>query len=395
MDCSCPACVHHQILSHPDLLILGSRAFSGEISAAAAAFLREPETLSARVLFIRSVRKLLARFSPVLWEDEPKFSKLSDSVFTLEEALDELWASGTGTEVQALKKRCDSILKTALKLESDGISDLIPIGHIRRAAAWSHLAPLGKGKLLLIENADRMQDGARNSLLKMLEEPPVLLTVLLTTSREKALLPTILSRVRPYRFVQRSPEVEAEVIRQVFRDEQYAAMQESQSGSGISAYLDSFLPVPGETLRPLAAFFTAFVATGAVLALKKRGIAPLPEELIALGKYTTAIAEAADLGKPGKDTQPVITKVLAEAEKFEVRGLFPQFINFLLLLVSESGDSLRQNRIQTNRVNGYYDIWRKYTGEAVTAVGIYNQSPTLALERLSTELRRAITEQFS
>jgi DNA polymerase-3 subunit gamma/tau len=376
------------------LLILGPRVFSAEISAAAATFLREPETRAARLLFIQSVRKLMARFSPVLWEDEPKFSKLSDFLFTLEEALDELWASEPSSP-ETLKKRCDSILKTALKLESDGISDLIPIGHIRRAAAWSHLAPLGRGKLLLIENADRMQDAARNALLKILEEPPELLTILLTTSREKALLPTILSRVRPYRFIRRAAEVEAQVIRRVFRDAQAAEIRKQSGESGISAYLDSFLPVPRDTLRPLAAFFATFVATGTVLALQKRGVSLLPDELVSLGKYTTSIAEAAGLGKPGKDTQTAIAKVVAGAEKFEVRGLFPQFIQLLLTLVSESAASLRQSGIQHSNVNGCNDIWRKYTSEAATSVGIYNQSPVLALERLGTELRRALTEQFS
>jgi DNA polymerase III subunit delta' len=42
---------------------------------------------------------------------------------------------------------------------------------------------------------------AANSFLKLLEEPPAHLTLILTTSRPGALLPTILSRVLPYRLL--------------------------------------------------------------------------------------------------------------------------------------------------------------------------------------------------
>jgi DNA polymerase-3 subunit gamma/tau len=398
-NCSCSACIRHQMLTHPDVLMLGSRAFFAEISAAAAACVRKPEAESSKLFFIRSVRKLLARFSPILWEDEPKFGKLSDSILALDEALDEIWNSnnvpktGKDTTPEALKKRYDALLKTALKLESEGISDQIPIGHIRRAAAWSHLAPVGKGKFLLIENADRMQDSARNSLLKILEEPPESVTIVLTTSREEALLPTILSRLRPYRFIHRSRAVEAEVIRRVFNDEQVS--ENSENRSGISAYLDSFLPIPGEALRPLAAYFASSIALGTILTLKKQGLRSLPDILVTLGKYTTPLAEAVGLGRPSKDTQIVITKIVAGAEKFEIRGLFPQFLSTLLSLISESSAVLRQHGAPTAAIHAYNDIWRKYTGEAATAVNIYNQSPSLALERLSTELRRALAVQFS
>lgn len=385
-DCACNACVRHRLLTNPDILNLGSRNFSAEISASAAALLREPETTEVKRLFIRSVRKLLIRFSPVLWEDEPKFGKLGDTILSLEEALDEIWTAEPSAP-EALQKRCASILKNAIKLEADGMSELISIGQIRRAAAWSHLAPMGKRKLLLIENADRMQEAARNALLKILEEPPDPLIILLTTSREKALLPTILSRVRPYRFILRSHEVEIEVIRRVFRDESVTARV---GLPGIGAYLDSFLPVSAETLRPWAAFFAAFIAAGTALALRKRGISSIPHEIVSLGKDTSAVAEAAGLGKPGGDAQSVVTKVLAGAEKFEIRGLFPRFLNLLLGFVS---DSLRQSGVQNRGMNGYYDIWRKYIGEAAVAVGIYNQSPALTLERLGTELMRAMARR--
>ncbi|MDR2633568.1 MAG: DNA polymerase III [Treponema sp.] len=385
-DCPCQACSRHRLLTHPDLLSLGPRPFFAEISAAGACCLQEPDP-AGRLLFIRSVRKLLARFSPVFWEEDPRFKKISEGVFALEEALDEF----STIQAEDLKKSVDNILKNAVKLESEGMSELIPIGHIRRAAAWSHLSPTGKRKMLLIENADRMQEGARNSLLKILEEPPPSISIVLTSSREQALLPTILSRVRPYRFIRRSPEVEAAVIRQVFRDALPDSLG-SKGATGINTYLSSFLPVSEDSLRPLAAFFAAFIARGSLILLKRKGVSPFPDTLVALGKYATALTEAS-LGKPGTDTQSVIATILAGAEKFEVRGLFAQFLQMLLRVVTESRASLGQAR--SPALIREPDIWRRCTAEAALAVGTYNQSPVLALERLSTELIRGLAERWS
>ncbi|MDR2798426.1 MAG: DNA polymerase III [Treponema sp.] len=388
-DCPCYACSRHRLLIHPDLLILGPRPFFAEISAAGACCCREPDS-AGRLLFIRSVRKLLARFSPVFWEEDPRFKKVSESLFVLEEALDEFPA----LQSEELKKSVDKILKNAVKLESEGMSELIPIGHIRRAAAWSHLAPTGKRKMLLIENADRMQEGARNALLKILEEPPPSVSMVLISSREKALLPTIISRLRPYRFIRRSPEVEAAVIHQVFKDTlPEAASVESKGAAGIHTYLSSFLPVSEDSLRPLAAFFAAFIARRTIILLKSKGVSPFPDELVGLGKYATALTEASALGKPGTDTQSVIATVLAETEKFEIRGLFAQFLQMLLQVVMESRVSFGQT--QNPALIGGMDIWRKCTAEAVQAVGTYNQNPVLALERLSTEVRRGLAERWS
>ena len=65
-----------------------------------------------------------------------------------------------------------------------------------------------------------MMDAARNALLKILEEPPEQTTFVLTTSRRQAIIPTILSRLRPYRFVQRDAAAARQVLVRVFRIDQ-------------------------------------------------------------------------------------------------------------------------------------------------------------------------------
>jgi DNA polymerase-3 subunit gamma/tau len=385
-NCACPACARHRLLLHPDLLCLGSRPFSAEIAASADAFLKEPESAAARTFFIRSIRKLLARFSPVLWEDESGISKLNPMLLSLEEGLDELDRPEKGGDN---KKIIDALKKTAFKLEDDGIKEGIPINQLRKAASWAHLAPVGKGKLLFIENADRMGEGAKNSLLKLLEEPPLALTVLLSSTKPNTLLKTILSRVRVYRFVQRDEDAEKDVLRRVFRSSR-AKHEKSAGGSIISAYLDSFLPLNDSALRGLAAFFAASTAAKVFSLCKKRG-AVLPAPVSLLGKYAAPLAEAAGLGRPERNCGELVNAILKGASGFGVRSLFGRFLRNLLAIAAES-QAEEKVFSRTPLLASYYEIWRRFAAEADAAVSIYNQSAALALERLFTESSGALAE---
>ena len=171
-NCSCPSCIRHRNLVSPDLLLLGRRRFFEDIAASSDAFLRNPEIAGSRMLFFRSVRKLLCRFNSVLWEDDPRFGKLKNQIAMLEEELEDAEnipaETAAGGKKGELAKRCGSIVTKAAKLETDGLGEFTPIGHIRRAAYWSRLLPLGRHKCIVIGNAEKMQEGAKNSLLKIL-----------------------------------------------------------------------------------------------------------------------------------------------------------------------------------------------------------------------------------
>ena len=402
-NCACPACVRHRALIHPDLVILGPKGFAAEIAASRAAFLREPASAAGRSLFIRSLRKLLARFAPAVWEYEPKSGRSSplSLLQSIEEEVDEFEtravsfaaspdAPEASAEISALEKLTSSLAKNAFKLEDECMSETIPIAQIRRAAYWSRLSPSGKRKTLIIENADRMKDEARNSLLKLLEEPPESINIVLTVVRRESLLATILSRLRPYRFLARSADEEREIIRRVFRDS--IALPEAEAGQDsaaagaapglVAAYLDSFLPQSSEKLLPLAAFFVAAVARAAAISAKSRGaqsdISPM---LKALGSYCAPIAEAAGFERSG-GAQEVIAALLSRSGSFEGRS-FPRFLALGLDLVSWSMNQYVAGPARI--VCG--DIWRKRLGEAQAAYNVWNQRPELALESLFHKLR--------
>ena len=411
-NCPCPSCTRHRLLYHPDLLALGSRPFSPEIAAAAEVFIRENAEIPARILFIRAVRKLLLRFNPVLWEDDPRLSKLSPLLEGLEDDLNEITIGEAAENTVWAEKLAASIQKNAFKLEAGGMADLIPVSQIRRASYWIRMTPLGRRKFLLIENADRMQDAARNALLKVLEEPPERAVIVLITTCAPALLPTILSRLRPYRFNRRDETVEKDVIRRVFRGvETPRVVSGDLAATGgdslIIDYLESFLPVSGGKLYPLAAFFAASLAAQALLALKNErpSLAP-PPGIIALGKYTAPIAESAGCGRPAKEASDCIKAVLIGAERFETPGLFRRFLSQLLDLVSRS---MRGNTVppgdgpQTTAgvpdgetiaaESGLADIFRELAADAASAVGTYNLGPEIVLEKICADFTQRILER--
>ena len=385
-NCSCPACIRHRYIMHSDLLCLGKRSFSTEIAAARAAFLREPFAPSTPVFFIRSVRKLLARFSPVLWEDDSRLGKFRTVLEALEEGLAEFEARSEDAadadknkfDIKTTGKISESVLKNSQKLETDCLGDIIPVAQLRRALYWTRIAPVGKRKTLLIENAESMQEGSRNSLLKILEEPPDAVTIVMCAERRQQLIPTLLSRLRPYRFLKRSREKECEIIHRVFRDS-------VEPVSGLSAYLDSFRKATNESVYGLSAFFIAGVARSAARELKKRSAGDIPEALNALGMYCAPLADAAGFQKVAGDGE-ARNIILEKSSGFENMS-YSQFISVSRELVSRA----MQNAGVKSESVACRDIWRKYTAESDAAVSVYNQNPVLALEALFYRLKTALS----
>jgi DNA polymerase-3 subunit gamma/tau len=381
-NCGCPGCIRHRSLVSPDLLLLGRRRFYPEIAASQAAFLREGGT-GTRMLFIRSLRKLLIRFSPIVWEDDPKLGKIKAYIGDLEEELAEFEAGAEQADPgpSALEKLCGSLAAKAAKLETEGAGELIPIARIRRAAYWSRLAPLGKHKCVIIENAEHMQEGAKNSLLKILEEPPPRVSIILTSSQPKGLLPTMLSRLRPYRFVQRSPQEEAEVLRRIFRmPAEYGGLE-----GGIEAYLESFLPISGEVLFALGAYFTATVSAVSARILQKNRRS-VPDALLDLGKYAGPLAERGGFARYGPDLKTGIAEVLKKTDNFEIPGLLAQFYRGICRLFSSW---LRDGKGYPEKTR-YAEIWKEEIGRAFTAADLYNITTVMVFERLGENLKNAM-----
>ncbi len=77
----------------------------------------------------------------------------------------------------------------------------IPAETARRRLAQLYLSPsTSPRRMLLVLASERLNDESANALLKVLEEPPARALILLLTENASALLPTIRSRCRAFRF---------------------------------------------------------------------------------------------------------------------------------------------------------------------------------------------------
>ncbi|WP_407075424.1 DNA polymerase III subunit delta' [Parafrigoribacterium humi] len=96
-------------------------------------------------------------------------------------------------------------------LGTEGV--IIKMDDVRGIVSSSQFSPsLGRYRVMVIEDADRMQERASNVLLKALEEPPPRTVWILCAPSEADLIPTIRSRVRTVRLRVPSVDDVAELI---------------------------------------------------------------------------------------------------------------------------------------------------------------------------------------
>jgi DNA polymerase-3 subunit delta' len=142
---------------------------------------------------------------------------------------------------------------TVLATERVGIS----IEEVRELVASSSLGgSMGRYRIMVIEDADRMTERSSNVLLKALEEPPAGTVWLLCAPSEADMLPTIRSRVR--RVTLKTPSVEEVAELLITRDgvapvlaKQVAA--EAQSHIGMARRLGTSVEARGRRKDTLVA----------------------------------------------------------------------------------------------------------------------------------------------
>lgn len=348
-NCTCPSCLKNKALVSQNLLITGPKNCFLEIAASRETFLsaltqNKPYLQAANYLFVRSVRKLTSRFNPVFYEGEDNIQKISALIQPIDQILEDLdplkiseqYKNGK-IDVEQITKLADELLFLCEKLETSSMKASILISHIRNASKWAQYTAVEGKKVLIIENADKMNDSSRNALLKILEEPPENMIFILTTERKSAIMPTILSRVRNYTFSERSIEQESTVIERIFHSEKKCSINE---------YLYEYLPVGKEKLEDLSEKFLESINNSRLLDFE-------------------------ELSKEANDFKPLV--------------LFQMFLEKLF----ENG----KKRIRTegyqrqNILYGEKQIFLlKKVQECYESVTIYNQTPSRALQKLAGDL---------
>jgi len=246
--CECASCRTQRELAHPHTVLLGPRYFDVEIAACADAFLRSPRQ-STHFLFIRAVRKLTRRFDTAVWDaEDPRTRGVAEKAAKVEEQLLDLQPEGVRASPRVPGELLEQIVAACAQLAAHARGDAITVGQVRRLSAWAHLTASGSRKVAILENVDRMQESARNALLKLLEEPPEAVFLILLSTRRAAIIPTMLSRLRPYTFAQRSPAEEREVLAKIFRDE-------TPRFASLRSFFLAWKEIDPETLSALAGRF--------------------------------------------------------------------------------------------------------------------------------------------
>ncbi|WP_456396909.1 AAA family ATPase [Desulfurobacterium sp.] len=107
---------------------------------------------------------------------------------------------GIGKKLIALET-AKLLTKNPFEIKVIGEDKPPTINEIRDSASWLFKKPqYSSKKVLIIDNGETMRMEAANALLKTLEEPPPYATIILITSNENHLLPTIRSRCKTFRF---------------------------------------------------------------------------------------------------------------------------------------------------------------------------------------------------
>jgi DNA polymerase-3 subunit delta' len=120
-------------------------------------------------------------------------------------------------------RACDRIMRgvhvDVITVEPDDRAS-IKIDVVRDVLSRTGYRPFeGRRRVVLIREADTLEDAAQNSLLKSLEEPPPATMFLLTTAVPGALLPTVRSRCMRLRFGRLTS---AEVASVLMRDHEHS-----------------------------------------------------------------------------------------------------------------------------------------------------------------------------
>lgn len=287
-NCTCPQCARHRTLAHQDILLLGPKSFREELAIGASMMERAPGTAS-RYFFIRAARKLARRFDRELYEgEEGRLSKALPLVRSVLEGIDACAPATSvsgGLDDEAAAKEASRLLSACAKLE-DLLPASTPVFQVRAMEFWARLAPYGRRKTIIVEHADRMLESSRNALLKILEEPPAHAVFVLTTSRRQAMIPTILSRVRRYRFIQRTGDDARLVIERIFKDKDTAV-------GTVGDYVSGFRSSSAGALDTLAAAYAAALAAAAECRGGAFSDGPLSALAASGGPVSAAIAEAA------------------------------------------------------------------------------------------------------
>ena len=207
---------NRDILRSNSIIYLPFRELGGRIKTALELF-KTQKTRSARLFLIESVRLTLMQYHPAL---SVSASSTSSQYFSLAGEIDEVLLRAEDNrdyndkEINEIVKSVERCLDPRFLYCGKKNPSAVSIDQIR--AVQEYFSQLGEEKVVVFENVEDATDGAKNSLLKMLEEPEEKSHMILLSSNPQKLLETILSRVRKFQFPPLGEKKTATLIKEKF-----------------------------------------------------------------------------------------------------------------------------------------------------------------------------------
>ena len=207
---------NRDILRSNSIIYLPFRELGGRIKTALELF-KTQKTRSARLFLLESVRLTLMQYHPAL---SVSASSTSSQYFSLAGEIDETLLRAednrdySDKEINEIVKSVERCLDPRFLYCGKKNPSAVSIDQIR--AVQEYFSQLGEEKVVVFENVEDATDGAKNSLLKMLEEPEEKSHMILLSSNPQKLLETILSRVRKFQFPPLGEKKTATLIKEKF-----------------------------------------------------------------------------------------------------------------------------------------------------------------------------------
>ena len=199
--CTCASCKQFATYGMSNVVVVGTRDHKSRIEAALVNF-AELLTEESRRQLVRTIRIMLLQYHGALLESaDQKGSSAFDAASNVDEALMEIESASPG-DFPRLAEMVRSVLKPLYAQFKRTVT--LSIGQVRSLQEWTMQTSFGNvPRFIILEGVEQSNEGARNSLLKLLEEPPEHTFVMLISEYPARLLPTILSRlqrhhVRPF-----------------------------------------------------------------------------------------------------------------------------------------------------------------------------------------------------
>ncbi|MDD3365823.1 MAG: hypothetical protein PHS67_01000, partial [Sphaerochaetaceae bacterium] len=118
-------------------------------------------------------------------------------------------------EFPAYAEKLQSLLKPLFTTTNRATS--LTIGQVRSLQEWTlHTSFEHRPRWIILEGVEHSTVGTRNSLLKLLEEPPKQTFIVLISEHPSRLLPTILSRVQHFHIRPFSEDEKTRLLAEVF-----------------------------------------------------------------------------------------------------------------------------------------------------------------------------------